>query len=211
MKICIIGDFENEVVFVNDKELRKLKRKELLEIMLSQAKLIEELEKERGINKEYLLESLEAALVTAYKRNFDSAENVKVTMDAETGDIRVFSLKQVVENVENDMKRLLADYHRKQEKTVEDLIDFHVRFERIHPFQDGNGRVGRLILFKECLKYNIVPIIIEDRYKMFYYRGLREYEQEKGYLVDTCLNGQDMYRKWMEYFEVKNEFEVCYP
>lgn len=106
------------------------------------------------------------------------------------------------ENVENDMKRLLADYHRKQEKTVEDLIDFHVRFERIHPFQDGNGRVGRLILFKECLKYNIVPIIIEDRYKMFYYRGLREYEQEKGYLVDTCLNGQDMYRKWMEYFEV---------
>ena len=106
------------------------------------------------------------------------------------------------ENVENDMKRLLADYHRKQKKTVEDLIDFHVRFERIHPFQDGNGRVGRLILFKECLKYNIVPIIIEDRYKMFYYRGLREYEQEKGYLVDICLNGQDMYRKWMEYFEV---------
>lgn len=115
-----------------------------------------------------------------------------------------------------DMEEAMSDLERYMNENVEydPLIRaalIHYQFERIHPFQDGNGRVGRLILFKECLKYNIVPIIIEDRYKMFYYRGLREYEQEKGYLVDTCLNGQDMYRKWMEYFEVKNEFEVCYP
>ena len=106
------------------------------------------------------------------------------------------------ENVENDMKRLLADYHRKQEKTVEDLIDFHVRFERIHPFQDGNGRVGRLILFKECLKHNIVPFIIDDSLKMYYYRGLSEWNNEKRYLLDTCLTAQDKFKVYLEYFKV---------
>jgi len=106
------------------------------------------------------------------------------------------------ENVEADMKKLLIDYHQKKNKGIEDLIDFHYRFERIHPFQDGNGRVGRLILFKECLQFGFVPIIIEDQYKLFYYRGLKEFEHEKGYLTDTCLNGQDMYESLMKYFRI---------
>jgi Fic family protein len=77
-----------------------------------------------------------------------------------------------------------------------------VRFEKIHPFQDGNGRVGRLIMFKECLKYNIVPFIIEDNIKMFYYRGLTEWYNEKGYLTDTCLTAQDRYKAYLDYFRI---------
>lgn len=99
------------------------------------------------------------------------------------------------EEVADKMKDLLAEYKGKKEKTLEDILDFHVRFERIHPFQDGNGRVGRLIMFKECLKYNIVPFIIEDDLKMFYYRGLKEWNREKGYLLDTCLTEQDKYNQ----------------
>ena len=87
--------------------------------------------------------------------------------------------------VADKMKELLAEYNTEEEKTFEDILDFHVKFERIHPFQDGNGRVGRLIMFKECLKYNIVPFIIDDDLKMFYYRGLKEWNNEKGYLTDT--------------------------
>ena len=81
-------------------------------------------------------------------------------------------------------------------------MDFHYHFERIHPFQDGNGRVGRLIAFKECLKYNIVPFIIEDTKKAFYYRGLKEYEREHGYLVDTCYDGQDTMRRLLDFFQI---------
>ena len=91
------------------------------------------------------------------------------------------------EEVADKMKALLSDYNAVPKKTLDDILDFHVRFERIHPFQDGNGRVGRLIMFKECLKYNIVPFIIEENLKMFYYRGLKEWYNEKGYLTDTCL------------------------
>ena len=91
------------------------------------------------------------------------------------------------EKVADKMKALLTEYSTKEEKTFEDILDFHVKFERIHPFQDGNGRVGRLIMFKECLKYNIVPFIIEDNLKMFYYRGLKEWDNEKGYLTDMQL------------------------
>ena len=101
------------------------------------------------------------------------------------------------------MKALLAEYNEKKEKTFEDILDFHVKFERIHPFQDGNGRVGRLIMFKECLKYNIVPFIIEDNLKMFYYRGLKEWNNEKGYLMDTCLTAQDRYKAYLDYFRIK--------
>ena len=86
--------------------------------------------------------------------------------------------------------------------TLMDILDLHVKFERIHPFQDGNGRVGRLIMFKECLKYNIVPFIIEDDLKMFYYRGLKEWDREKGYLTDTCLTAQDKYKAYLEYFKI---------
>ena len=106
------------------------------------------------------------------------------------------------EEVGNKMKVLLTEYNAKEEKTFEDILDFHAKFERIHPFQDGNGRVGRLIMFKECLKYNIVPFIIEDNLKMFYYRGLKEWNNEKGYLTDTCLTAPDQYKAYLDYFRI---------
>ena len=109
------------------------------------------------------------------------------------------------EEVAQRMKELLKEYNDKKEKSFEDILDFHVRFERIHPFQDGNGRVGRLILFKECLKYNIVPFIIDGHLKMFYYRGLKEWDYEKGYLIDTCLSAQDKYKADLDYFRIAYE------
>ena len=107
------------------------------------------------------------------------------------------------EEVSNKMKALLKGYNDKEEKNFEDILDFHVKFERIHSFQDGNGRVGRLIMFKECLKYNIVPFIIEDNLKMFYYRGLEEWDNEKGYLTDTCLSAQNKYKSYLDYFRIE--------
>jgi Fic family protein len=106
------------------------------------------------------------------------------------------------EEVSDMMKALLTEYNSKEEKTLEDVLQFHVEFERIHPFQDGNGRIGRLIIFKECLKHNIVPFIIEDNLKMFYYRGLKEWNNEKGYLTDTCLTAQDRYKAYLDYFRI---------
>lgn len=106
------------------------------------------------------------------------------------------------ENVHRDMQSLLSAYHAKAAKSLEDLLDFHVRFEQIHPFQDGNGRVGRLIMFKECLKYGIVPFIIEDALKLYYYRGLKEWDREKGYLTDTCLSAQDKFKTYLDYFRI---------
>jgi Fic family protein len=106
------------------------------------------------------------------------------------------------EEVADQMKVLLSEYNVKEAKTLEDILEFHVQFEKIHPFQDGNGRVGRLIMFKECLKYNIVPFIIEDSLKMFYYRGLNEWNNEKGYLKDACLTAQDRYKTYLDYFRI---------
>lgn len=106
------------------------------------------------------------------------------------------------EEVADKMKTLLKEYNVIKEKTLEDILDFHVKFERIHPFQDGNGRVGRLVMFKECLKHNIVPFIIEDNLKLFYYRGLKEWDNEKGYLTDTCLTAQDKYKAYLNYFRI---------
>lgn len=102
--------------------------------------------------------------------------------------------------VKKEIQRLLFDYQQKEYITFEDIVEFHYHFEKIHPFQDGNGRVGRLIMFKECLKHNIVPFIIDETYKLYYYRGLKEFDVERGYLIDTCLSAQDRYKVLLDYF-----------
>lgn len=106
------------------------------------------------------------------------------------------------ENVHNEMKTLLKEYNSKKQKKFEDILDFHQKFENIHPFQDGNGRIGRLIMFKECLANGFVPFIITEELKMFYYRGLREWTHLKGYLLDTCLTAQDNYKSLLDYFRI---------
>ena len=107
------------------------------------------------------------------------------------------------EDVPARINVLLSGYEALDDVSIEDIIIFHYEFERIHPFQDGNGRVGRLIALKECLRYGIVPFLIEDSKKMFYYRGLSEWETEKGYLIDTCLDGQDTFKKLMAMFDIQ--------
>ena len=100
------------------------------------------------------------------------------------------------------MKSLLMEYNAKSEITLDDVLDFHVRFEAIHPFQDGNGRIGRLILFKECLKHTIVPFIITEELKLYYYRGIKNWKNERGFLRDTCLTAQDVMKQWLDYFGI---------
>lgn len=120
-----------------------------------------------------------------YKKLANEAGNMKTTLP---------------KNVQKDMIKLMQWYNSLGKVKIEDIIEFHYRFECIHPFQDGNGRVGRIIMFKECLKNNIIPFIILDKDKLFYYRGLKEYKTEKGYLIDTCLNAQDQYTKMIVYY-----------
>lgn len=103
-------------------------------------------------------------------------------------------------NVSSEIKKLLKTYNQSKSKTLREIIAFHYEFEKIHPFQDGNGRVGRLIMFKECLRNGITPFIIDDGMKEFYYRGLKEWENEPGYLIDTCLAAQDKFKVYMDYF-----------
>lgn len=116
----------------------------------------------------------------------------------EAGNMKTSSPKQTPK----DMQKLMEWYNSLPKVTIKEIIEFHARFEKIHPFQDGNGRVGRIIAFKECLKNNIIPFIILDKDKLYYYRGLKEYQNkiEKGYLIDTCLNAQDEYTKMIEYY-----------
>ena len=123
--------------------------------------------------------------VGEYKKLANEAGNMKTSLP---------------KNVQKDMVKLMQWYNSLEKITIENIIEFHYRFECIHPFQDGNGRVGRIISFKECLKNNIVPFIILDKDKLFYYRGLKEYKTEKGYLIDTCLNAQDQYKKMIKYY-----------
>ena len=108
------------------------------------------------------------------------------------------------EDVHREIKALLKEYNSKKRKSFEDIIDLHQRFEVIHPFQDGNGRVGRLVMFKECLANGYVPFIITEELKMFYYRGLREWNNIRGYLLDTCLAAQDNYKAVLDYFKIRH-------
>jgi Fic family protein len=108
------------------------------------------------------------------------------------------------ENVEPEMNKLHDWYKTLSEIEFENIVEYHYRFEKIHPFQDGNGRVGRLILFRECLRNGVVPFIIDERHKQFYYRGLKEFATVSGYLLDTCLSAQDVYKEWVKYFYKKN-------
>lgn len=123
--------------------------------------------------------------VGGYKKLANEAGSMKTTLP---------------KNVQKDMIKLMQWYNSLEKITIEDIIEFHYRFECIHPFQDGNGRVGRIIMFKECLKNNVIPFIILDKDKLFYYRGLKEYKTEKGFLIDTCLNAQDQYKKIIKYY-----------
>lgn len=107
------------------------------------------------------------------------------------------------ENVKEEMRKLLSSYNEIEKKDFEQILEFHKNFESIHPFQDGNGRVGRLIMFKECLANNVIPFIIDEDHKLFYYRGLKEWKNEKGYITDTCLSCQDKYKALLDYFRIE--------
>ncbi|MCQ2798782.1 MAG: Fic family protein [Bacilli bacterium] len=120
-------------------------------------------------------------------------------LENEVGGIKTVSPHLVAQEI----RKLLSDYNKKEKHSFDEILDFHVKFERIHPFQDGNGRIGRLIVFKECLKNNIVPFVITEDLKLFYYRGLSKWNEEKGWLRDTCLAGQDIVKDYLDYFRIK--------
>ena len=181
--------FEGQTVASVDDILETANHFKLVDYMLDVAeeKLTEEIIKEfHKILKEGTSDSRKEWFnVGDYKKLANEAGNMQTSLP---------------KNVVKDMAKLMEWYNSLEEITIKEIIEFHYRFERIHPFQEGNGRVGRIIMFKECLKNNIVPFIILDKEKLFYYRGLKEYKNEKGYLLDTCLNAQDQYKKMVEYY-----------
>ena len=152
-----------------------------------------------------LLDSIDAPLSNALIKEFHRILKTS-TSDAIVGEWKKFpnevggNAATLPQNVETEMDALNAWYLTLEKISFEDIIEHHWRFEKIHPFQDGNGRVGRLVMFRECLKNSIVPFIIDDRHKQFYYRGLREFATTRGYLLDTCLSSQDTYAAWVQYF-----------
>ena len=182
---------ENEVINVDD-IIETVNHFRCVDIVIDKAKsrLTEKLIKE-------LHQVLKAGTCDSRKDWFKVGEYKE--MPNEVGSMET----ALPEEVAGKMRELLREYNAGEEKTFEDILDFHVKFERTHPFQDGNGRVGRLIVFKECLKYGIVPFIIEDNLKLFYYRGLKEWNKEKGYLTDTCLAAPDKYKEYLDYFRIE--------
>lgn len=183
--------FEGETVVNVDDILETANHFKLVDYMLDIAdeNLTEDMIKEfHRILKEGTMDSR--------KEWFNVGEYKKIANEA--GTMKTSTPKQTPK----DMQKLMEWYNALIEVTIKEIIEFHARFEKIHPFQDGNGRVGRIIAFKECLKNNIIPFIILDKDKLFYYRGLREYQNktEKGYLIDTCLNAQDQYASMIEYY-----------
>ena len=181
--------FEGETVASVDDILETANHFKLVDYMLDIADkdLTEDIIKEfHKILKEGTMDSRkEWFMVGEYKKVVNEAGNIKTSTPSQTP---------------KDMIKLMKWYDSLKQITIKEIIEFHFRFEKIHPFQDGNGRVGRIIMFKECLKNNIIPFIILDKDKLFYYRGLKEYKNEKGYLIDTCLNAQDQYIKMIEYY-----------
>ena len=183
--------FEGETVASVDDILETSNHFKLVDYMIVKAEetLTEDMIKEfHKILKEGTADSRkEWFKVGEYKQVVNEAGSTKTTLP---------------KYVQRDMAKLMEWYNSLAKITIKDIIEFHARFEKIHPFQDGNGRVGRIIIFKECLKNNIIPFIILDKDKVFYYRGLKEYQNggEKGYLIDTCLNAQDQYIKLIEYY-----------
>ena len=183
--------FESETVASVDDILETSNHFKLVDYMIDKAEetLTEDMIKEfHKILKEGTADSRkEWFKVGEYKQVVNEAGSTKTTLP---------------KYVQRDMAKLMEWYNSLAKITIKDIIEFHARFEKIHPFQDGNGRVGRIIIFKECLKNNIIPFIILDKDKVFYYRGLKEYQNggEKGYLIDTCLNAQDQYINLIEYY-----------
>ena len=159
---------------------------------------------------DYLLDTMDRPISNALVKEFHKILKTS-TSDATKEWFQVGEWKQqpnevggmettLPQNVETDMNWLNDWYHSLPKIVFENIVEYHYRFEKIHPFQDGNGRVGRLIMFRECLKNNTIPFIIDDEHKQFYYRGLREFASVRGYLMDTCLSAQDTYQEWVKYF-----------
>lgn len=159
---------------------------------------------------DYLLDTMNKPLTNELIKKFHSILKTG-TSDAQKPWFRVGDWKKLAnevsgiqttkpENVDEDMEKLLDWYNSIAEISFENIVECHWHFESIHPFQDGNGRAGRLLLFRECLKNNHIPFIIDEQHKQYYYRGLREFGNTRGYLIDTCLSAQDIYREWVKYF-----------